>query len=83
MTGSESVQQLQEQITQYQARETQFQAQIQQAADQINQLTQQNQQYQNLVNSLQQAGVIQIAPDGNIYLNRNFNASRETESGED
>ena len=62
-----TLQQLQEQVAAYQARETQYQSQLQQAADQINQLTQQNQQYQNLVNSLQDSGVIQITQDGRVF----------------
>jgi flagellar motor protein MotB len=77
LSGSESTQQLQDlqtQISAYQARETQYQTQLQQAADQINLLNQQKQQYQNLINSLQQAGVIQINPDGRVSLNRNFSS---------
>jgi hypothetical protein len=66
-----SLQTLQDQITQYQAREAQYKTQLQQAADQINQLTTQNQNYQNLVNYLQNAGLIQISPDGRVFLNRN------------
>jgi flagellar motor protein MotB len=66
-----TVQQLQSLIAQYQSRETQYQTQLQQAADQINQLTQQNQQYQSLIDALQNAGVIQINQNGQVFLNRN------------
>ena len=66
-----SVQQLQSTIATYQSREAQYQTQLQQAADQINQLTQQNQQYQSLINYLQNVGVIRIGTDGRVYLNRN------------
>jgi uncharacterized protein YlxW (UPF0749 family) len=79
LAGQETVQQLQEQIAQYQARETQFQTQIQQAADQINQLSQQNQQYQSLIQSLQDAGVIQITPDGRVLIMRNSGFGGEAE----
>ncbi len=71
LVSQDTAQQLQEQITQFQAREAQYKTQLQQAADQINQLSQQNQQYQNLVTYLQNAGLIQVAPDGRIYFNRN------------
>jgi septal ring factor EnvC (AmiA/AmiB activator) len=70
-----ALQQLQSQITQYQARETQYQTQLQQAADQINQLTQQNQQYQNLVNYLQNIGLIQVTQDGRVFINRNSSSN--------
>ncbi len=68
--GSTNVQQLQAMIQQYQAREGQYQTQLQQAADQINQLSAQNQQYQDLLAALQQAGVIRIGSDGSVYLRR-------------
>jgi hypothetical protein len=66
--GQSTVQQLQAMIQQYQSRESQYQTQLQQAADQISSLTQQNQQYQNLISALQQAGIIRIGSDGNVYL---------------
>ncbi len=70
-SGQASLQQLQALVQQYQSRETQYQSQLQQAANQINQLTQQNQQYQDLINFLQQVGVIQVGNDGRVYINRN------------
>jgi len=91
------IQQLQDQVAQYQEREAQYQAreaqyksQLQQAADQLSQLGQQNQQYQayqDIVTTLENAGVIQIAGDGSIILNRAVGASGlargETESDGD
>jgi nitrogen fixation/metabolism regulation signal transduction histidine kinase len=83
-----TIQQLQEQIAQYQARETQFQSQLQQAADQINQLRLENQQYQayqDIVTTLVNAGVIQIASDGSVIVNRSASTrlQGESESGGD
>lgn len=63
-------QDLQATISQYQAREAQYQSELQQAADQINELNQQNLQYQQLVQTLQNAGVIQITPDGQVLVSR-------------
>jgi len=70
-SGQADLQQLQALVQQYQSREAQYQSQLQQAANQINQLTQQNQQYQDLINFLQQAGVIQVGNDGRVYIRRN------------
>jgi hypothetical protein len=92
-----ALQQLQDQIAQFQAREAQYQAneaqyqtQLQQAADQLNLLSQQNlqyQAYQDIVTTLENAGVIQIASDGSVIVNRPSTASArarvETESGDD
>ena len=72
LTGQETPEQLRALIAQYQSRDTQFQTQLQQAADQINQLSQQNQQYQNLITALQNAGVIQITSDGRVLIGRGF-----------
>jgi len=65
-----TIQDLQATISQYQAREVQYQSELQQAADQINQISQQNLQYQQLTQSLQNAGVIQITPDGQVFITR-------------
>jgi TolA-binding protein len=85
-----TVQQLQDQIAQYQqreaqyqAREAQYQTQLQQVIDQLNQLSQQNQQYQayqDIVTTLENAGVIQIASDGSVIVNRAARASARGES---
>ena len=66
-----TIQQLQSQIATYQSRETQYQTQLKQAADQINTLTQQNTQFQNLISALQNAGLIQINQNGQVFINRN------------
>lgn len=63
-------QDLQTTISQFQAREAQYQSELQQAADQINQLNQQNLQYQQLVQALQNAGVIQITSNGQVLVSR-------------
>lgn len=65
-----TLQDLQAQIAQYQARETQYQNELQQAADQLNQANQQNQQYQQLIGALQNAGLIQITQDGRVFIMR-------------
>jgi uncharacterized protein YlxW (UPF0749 family) len=91
-----TIQQLQDQIAQYQAREATFQSQLQQAADQLSQLSQQNQQYQaykDIVTTLENSGVIQIASDGSVIVNTTAPAAPaagssarprgETESGGD
>ncbi len=75
-SGSLSVQQLQALVQQYQSRESQYQTELQQAASQINTLNQQNQQYQNLINALQQAGVIRVDSNGNVYLGGGFGDNR-------
>ena len=62
-----TIQDLQATISQYQAREVQYQSELQKAADQI---SQQNLQYQQLTQSLQNAGVIQITPDGQVFITR-------------
>lgn len=59
---------LQATISKYQDRETQYQKELQQAADQIDQINQQNLQYQQLIQSLQNAGVIQITQDGRVFI---------------
>lgn len=69
MTSDQAtIQQLQATISQYQSRETQYQNELQQAADQINQINQQNLQYQQLIQALQNAGIIQITQDGRVFV---------------
>ncbi len=71
------VQQLQSQITQYQQQLNQAKQEINQANQQLKsegtQLQQANaqlSQYQQLINALQQAGVIQIGSDGSVTIGR-------------
>jgi len=71
--------QLQARIVEYQQREAQYQEEIKSATDQVNQLSQQNQQYQELLNALQNAGVIQITSNGRVFITANtpgFSARR-------
>ena len=63
-------QDLQSLVSQYQEREVQYQDQLQQASNQINEISQQNQQYRQLIQALQNAGVIQITQDGQVLLTR-------------
>ncbi len=63
-----ALQQMQELIAQYQAREQQYKAELNQAAAQLNQANQQLSQYQALVSGLENAGIIQISPDGRVFL---------------
>lgn len=77
------VQDLQTTISQYQARETQYQSEIQKAAGQIDQVRQQNQQYQQLIQGLQNAGVIQITNDGGVIISRATNFPSEFEHDDD
>ena len=77
------IDQLQAQISEYQNRETQYQDEIKSAADQVNQLSQQNQQYQSLVNALQNAGVIQITQDGRVFIPSNSTVSTSPRRGDD
>ena len=65
-----TIQDLQTTISQYQAREAQYQDELKQAADQINQISQQNLQYQQLFQALQNAGVIQINSNGQVFIAR-------------
>ena len=74
-----TIQDLQATISQYQEREAQYQSELQQAADQINQISQQNQQYQQLTQALQNAGVIQITPDGQVFITRGAGLRSEFE----
>ena len=78
-TDKALIDQLQAQISEYQSRESQYQTELKDAADQINQLRQQDQQYQFLLNALQNAGVIRITSDGRVLLPnpQNFPFDRE------
>lgn len=62
------IQQMQAEISQYQAREKQYQAELQQAAQQLNQAKTQAQQDQSLINALQDAGVIQVMQNGQVFV---------------
>ena len=77
------IDQLQAQISEYQSREVQYQNEIKNAADQVNQLSQQNQQYQTLLNALQNAGVIQISPDGRVFISNNSTSASAPRRGDD
>jgi hypothetical protein len=78
-----TIDQLQNLVEQYQARELQYQTELQQAADQLDQTGAELQQYQGVVNALQDAGVIQITQDGRIFLSRAASGGGEHESGDD
>ena len=78
-----SIDQLQNLVEQYQARELQYQTELQQAADQLNQTNAELQQYQQVVNALQESGVIQIRQDGRIFLNQALFSNRARQFGED
>ncbi len=62
------VKQLQDLVRQYQQREQQYQQQLNTAANRLNQANQQLQSYQQLISALQQAGVIQISANGQVYI---------------
>jgi hypothetical protein len=62
-TTNDQVQQLQALVAQYQSREQQYQSQLNDATAQV-------QQYQQLLNQLQQAGVIQIDRNGQVSTPR-------------
>jgi hypothetical protein len=62
------VQQLESRIQQYQQREKQYQTDLNIAAQRINQSNQQIRSYQQLIVALQQAGVIQVSPDGQVMI---------------
>jgi uncharacterized protein YlxW (UPF0749 family) len=61
-TNQAQIEQLQARINEYQQRETQYQQLLQQDQQQI-------QQFQQFVFAMQQAGLIQIRPDGAILIN--------------
>jgi len=78
-----TIEQLQNLVEQYQARELQYQSELQQAADQLDQTNAELQQYQGVVNALQESGVIQISRNGRVFLNQGLFSQREHEFGED
>ena len=78
-----SIDQLQSLVEQYKARELQYQSELQQAADQLDQTNAELQQYQGLVNALQESGIIQISQDGRVFLNRSFAGGGTRQFGED
>lgn len=63
VVGQAQVKQYQNLISQYQNREKQYQAQLDQANQQL-------QQYQQVLGQLQNAGVIRITSDGQIFMPR-------------
>ena len=63
-------QQMQNLIKQYQQREQQYKTQLDKAAQTINQDNAQLQNYQQLIDALQQNGIIRITQDGQILLPR-------------
>jgi uncharacterized protein YlxW (UPF0749 family) len=71
-----TIQDLQATISQYQAREAQYQDELHRAAYQISQFSQQNQQYKQLFQSLQNAGVIQVTSDGGVIPRHRFSSER-------
>jgi len=64
------VQQLDNLVQQYQQREKQYQAQLDIAAQRLNEADQQVQSYQQLLDELQQRGVIRITQDGQVFISR-------------
>ena len=68
LAAADNSQQVEELLAQYQAREQQYKTELQQAASQLNQANQQLSQYQSLVRGLENAGVIQINPDGRVLI---------------
>ena len=68
LTAADNTQHVQELLAQYQAREQQYKTELQQAATQLNMANRQLSQYQSLINGLENAGVIQISPDGRVHI---------------
>jgi septal ring factor EnvC (AmiA/AmiB activator) len=76
----QQIDQMQKLINQYQSREQQYQSELSQAAQQLNQVnaqlnqaSQSLQMYQQLVQELQNAGVIRITNDGRVFISRGGN----------
>ncbi len=67
---SSQVQQLQARIAEYQAREKQYQDQLDQVETNLQQANSELAQYQQLMTALQQAGVLRISRDGQVFLPR-------------
>jgi flagellar motor protein MotB len=72
-------QQYQAREQQYQAHEQQFNQELQQAAQQLNDANGQIQQYQSLLMALQNAGVIRIGQNGQIFISQGNNGGGENE----
>ena len=68
-TTSATPEQLQARIAEYQAREKQLQQQLSQLKSQLKQANAQSQEYRQLIDALQQAGVISIDRNGTVTLN--------------
>jgi septin family protein len=90
-SGSDNatIQQLQDLIAQYQSREQQYQAreqqlnqELQQAAQQLNGAEGQIQQYQSLFIALQNAGVIRVDRNGQIFIPQSGFGGEDNEGGE-
>jgi phosphoglycolate phosphatase-like HAD superfamily hydrolase len=56
--------------SQYQAREQQYQQQLDRSTAQVQQARVQMQQIQELLNALQQRGLISVTSDGQIFINQ-------------
>lgn len=64
------VSQYQSRESQYQAREQQYQQQLDRTAAEVQQARLQTQQIQQLLNALQQRGLISVTSDGQIFINQ-------------
>ncbi|HNK63627.1 MAG TPA: hypothetical protein PLE14_06210 [Anaerolineales bacterium] len=66
---SAQIQDLQNQIAEYQAREAQYQTQLNEAANRLNSSNAQIQEYQQVLFTLQNLGIITI-DNGRVFINR-------------
>ncbi len=62
------IQQLQNQIAVYQSREAQYKSELNNAGQQLQQANDQIRQYQMVLLALQNRGIIQIDPSGQIFI---------------
>lgn len=67
-----TVQQMQDLINQYQQREKQYQDELSKASQQLQDANQQISEYQNILQQLQQMGVINISRNGQISVPQFF-----------
>jgi uncharacterized protein HemX len=67
-----TIQQMQDLINQYQQREKQYQDELNQASQQLADANQQISGYQNILQQLQQMGVINISRNGQISVPQSF-----------
>jgi TolA-binding protein len=67
---AQTIAQLQARIQEYQAREKQYQQQLDQARTQLEQANTDLTQYQQLISSLQDMGVLRIDNSGNVSIGR-------------